>query len=109
MGQHRPKIGPRCHKAQVVKNSKNPRVSGDGGGAGRPSFSFAEACEAEAECHSVGDTACGATRPWPDLRAAAPAADPGSKYGGLATFGYLLKQGNLGTNLRNILIAPCES
>ena len=36
------------------------------------------------------------------LRAAAPAADPGSKYGGLATFGYLLKQGNLGTNLRNI-------
>ena len=43
------------------------------------------------------------------LRAAAPAADPGSKYGGLATFGYLLKQGNLGTNLRNILIAPCES
>ena len=30
----------------------------------------------------------------PDLRAAAPAADPGSKYGGLATFGYLLKQGN---------------
>jgi hypothetical protein len=28
------------------------------------------------------------------LRAAAPAADPGSKYGGLATFGYLLKQGN---------------
>ena len=43
------------------------------------------------------------------LRAAAPAADPGSKYGGLATFGYLLKQGNLGTNLRNISIAPCES
>ena len=36
------------------------------------------------------------------LRAAAPAADPGSKYGGLATFGYLLKQGNLGTNLRNM-------
>ena len=30
----------------------------------------------------------------PDLRAAAPAADPGSKYGGLATFGYVLKQGN---------------
>jgi hypothetical protein len=29
-----------------------------------------------------------------NLRAAAPAADPGSKYGGLATFGYLLKQGN---------------
>ena len=28
------------------------------------------------------------------LRAAAPAADPGSKYGGLATFGCLLKQGN---------------
>ena len=45
----------------------------------------------------------------PNLRAAAPAADPGSKYGGLATFGYLLKQGNLGTNLRNISIAPCES
>ena len=44
-----------------------------------------------------------------NLRAAAPAADPGSKYGGLATFGYLLKQGNLGTNLRNISIAPCES
>ena len=43
------------------------------------------------------------------LRAAAPAADPGNKYGGLATFGYLLKQGNLGTNLRNISIAPCES
>jgi hypothetical protein len=31
---------------------------------------------------------------WTYLRAAAPAADPGSKYGGLATFGYLLKQGN---------------
>ena len=71
MGQDGGKIGPRwanigprwaqgvplsCRKAHIVKNSKNPHVSGDSGGVGRPSFSFAEVCEAEAEttlsgCH----------------------------------------------------------
>ena len=62
----------RCRKGHVVKNSKNPCVSGVHGGAGRPSFSFGEfsfgeACEAEAENHFVAATASGAERPWPDF------------------------------------------
>ena len=53
-------------------------------------------------CLRFGEISCSESIIYIYLRAAAPAADPGSKYGGLATFGYLLKQGNLGTNLRNI-------
>ena len=67
LGQHGPRWGQdrsnmgqdeaqgvplRCRKGHIVKNSKNPGVSGVLGGAGRPSFSFAEA-----ENHFVAGTA----------------------------------------------------
>ena len=64
MGQDGAKIGPRwanigprwaqdVAKAQVAKNSKNPRVSGDCGGDGRPSFCFAEAEATLSGCHGL--------------------------------------------------------
>ena len=72
-GQDGAKIGPRwanigprwaqdVAKAQVAKNSKNPRVSGDSGGVGRPSFCFAEAGFTKGE-HSVRDTASWGSTP----------------------------------------------
>ena len=97
MGQDGAKIGPRwanigprwaqgvplgCRKAHIVKNSKNPRVSRDSGGVGRPSFSFAEACEAEAETTLSGCHGLWGSTPLAGLRGSAPAADPGEGRGG---------------------------
>ena len=87
MGPRWVNIGPRwaqdVAKAQVAKNSKNPRVSGDHGGDGHP-FSASQKQASPTGEHFVPATASEGVRPWPDmvyLRAAAPAADPGRKSG----------------------------
>ena len=75
MGQHRPKIGPRCRKGHIVKNSINPRVFGVGG-LGTQRILLRRSRKQQKLCHSAGDTASGAPRPWPDLRASAPCRRP---------------------------------